>query len=64
MKIKVLDRIETEGYSKENIDSLVKEARSIWFHIILINSSSTNSPFHRDVMSNAFCDMAKEGKAE
>jgi len=44
VKIRVLDRIETTGYSKESIDSLVKEAR--------------------DVMSEAFCAMDKEGKAE
>jgi len=44
VRIRVLDRIETDGYSKESIDSLVREAR--------------------DVMSEAFCAMAKEGKAE
>jgi len=44
VKIRVLDRIETTGHSKESIDSLVKEAR--------------------DVMSEAFFAMAKEGKAE
>jgi len=44
VRIRVLDRIETDGYSKESMDSLVKEAR--------------------DVMSEAFCAMAKEGKAE
>ena len=64
MKIKVLDRIETTGHSKESIDSLVKEARSSLTYPCFLKKSKSISSFHRDVMSEAFCAMAKEGKAE
>ena len=65
----MLDRIETTGHSKESIDSLVKEARSALSYPCFLKKSKfvgliTISSFHRDVMSEAFCAMAKEGKAE
>ena len=66
VKIRVLDRIETTSHSKESIDLLVKEARS--YPCFLKKSKSVGliiiSSFRRDVMSEAFCAMAKEGKAE
>ena len=65
----MLDRIETSGHSKENIDSLVKEARSTLSYPCFSKKSKSVglisiSSFHRDVMSEAFCAMAKKGKAE
>ena len=45
MKIRVLDRIETSGHSKENIDSLVKEARSTLSYPCFLKKSKSVARF-------------------